>query len=124
LHIDTVPAAAYAVAMNSTHALCAALVLAVVTGCSPSFKLSPTAGVAPAAKPPGCAFKVVAALPSGPYEEVGILSQSSGWASDPEAFKQAVEADVCAVGGDVVVTEINGYGYYMRGVILRRTADK
>jgi hypothetical protein len=39
---------------------------------------------------------------------------------DPTEFKNAVRADVCRVGGDVVLIETNGFGNYVRGTVLRK----
>jgi hypothetical protein len=60
--------------------------------------------------------------PHDGYEEIGLLTSSEGtaFAENPEEFKRAVQADVCRVGGDIVVTEVNGWGGYVRGTILRK----
>ncbi len=74
-----------------------------------------------AAKAPGCDFEIRSLLPQdGPYAEIGIL-KSDGWVcNDPVAFKKAVQADVCRLGGDVVFVHLNGYGQYVQGTVLIR----
>jgi hypothetical protein len=39
---------------------------------------------------------------------------------DPEEFKNAVRRDVCAIGGDAVVTQVDSQGTIVRGAVLRR----
>ena len=75
---------------------------------------SPTTGQA---EP--CDFRVVNIPPQGPFEEIATLTPLDSPASTPEAFKKVVHDDVCRIGGTVVVTEINGFGRYMRGTVLR-----
>jgi hypothetical protein len=31
-----------------------------------------------------------------------------------------IRDEVCGAGGDLVVGEINGYGYYVRGVVFKK----
>jgi hypothetical protein len=59
--------------------------------------------------------------PKGDFEEIATLTAETRPVVDPVQFKTAVAADVCRVGGDVVVTEVNGYGQYVRGTVLRHT---
>jgi hypothetical protein len=94
-----------------------------LTACGPAFRLtlSTTSSTEPLrAKPPGCEFRVVNIPPQGPYEEIGTLTRASWATNDPVAFKNAVAGDVCRIGGDVVVTEVNGDGIYVRGTVLRK----
>jgi hypothetical protein len=76
------------------------------------------------AKPATCDFRVVNLAPTtGGFEEIATLTPQPGVvAYTPEAFKQSVQADVCKLGGDLVVTEINGAGAYVRGTVLRASA--
>jgi len=71
-------------------------------------------------KPTNCDFQIVGVAPAEGYEEIALLSQSGGATSDPTVFKEKVRADVCRVGGDVVVTRINGFGDFLGGSVLRR----
>jgi hypothetical protein len=43
-------------------------------------------------------------------------------AGDPAVVKDAVKSEVCRLGGDVVVTEVNAHGHDVRGIILRKAA--
>ncbi len=81
------------------------------------------------AKPSGCDFSVVTLVPQGAHQEIGTLTyeDASGFwsfgpsshAESPDEFKRAVQAEVCRLGGDIVVTELNGRGQYVRGTVLR-----
>ncbi len=98
--------------------------LVLVVGCSltPSYKLTASTKTPPASKPPTCEFRVVNMPPQGNFEEIATLTPEDYAASDPEKFKSVVQADVCRVGGDVAITEVNGFGQYVRGTVLRKTA--
>jgi hypothetical protein len=41
--------------------------------------------------------------------------------SEIAKFKLAVAPQVCQAGGDLVATEVNGYGFIVRGVVLAQT---
>jgi hypothetical protein len=73
-----------------------------------------------AAKATTCDFRVVNLSPSGGYEEIATLSPTGDVAYDPVEFKRLVQAQVCSIGGDVVVSEVNGLAY-VRGTVLRKT---
>jgi len=68
-----------------------------------------------------CSFRVVNLVPQGEYEEIGTLVPENSYirVDNPTDFENAVRAQVCSIGGDVVVTEINGGGGYVRGTVLR-----
>ena len=77
------------------------------------------------AKPSNCDFRVVNVLPQGgDLEEIATLTRADGSSltNEPTTFKTAVQVDVCRLGGDVVITEVNGQGYYVRGTVLRKTS--
>jgi hypothetical protein len=97
------------------------MVLSVILlgGCTVGFPLTVTApkGVQPRAA--GCDFDVVGVQPPGGYEEVAKLGHT-GVTSEAAEFKQAIQADVCRVGGDVVVARLNDFGDYLGGTVLRR----
>ena len=93
---------------------------ALVKG-GPAFRLSLNAGMTAKEKPADCDFKIETVVPQGQFEEVGILI-SEGWAVHNRVeLKEAVRAEVCRVGGDVVVTEMNTRGQYLRATVLRWT---
>lgn len=95
-----------------------ALLVVSGLGCSPLYNFTPTGPTASAAKPPTCTFRVTATLPTDDLEEIGVLEPVSFKAYDSRSFKQAIAADVCSVGGDVVVMQVNGNGAIVRGVVL------
>jgi len=100
--------------------LLAALVVICAEGCV-GYQLSTSSSTPLTAKPADCDFQVANLPPGGDgYEEIATLTPSKGRAVTPDSFKSTVRADVCKVGGDVVVTEINGRGEYVRGTVLRK----
>lgn len=88
-----------------------------------SYRLSTTQQIATTPKPASCDFRVVNLPPQGDFEEIATLDFVYDPAHNPDEFKQAVHDKVCSVGGDVVVSEINGNGLYVRGTILRARAS-
>lgn len=83
----------------------------------PNYVLTKT-GAPGAAKPKGCDFALVTTKVERAYEEIAILD-STVTAEDAASFKQAVGPDVCELGGDAVLAEVNGKGGYVRGTVLR-----
>ena len=71
-------------------------------GCAPTVGYSATTSTtgAIAAKTPTCDFRVVNLPPQGDFEEIATLTQADGraLADNPNAFKAAVQADVCRLG--------------------------
>lgn len=114
---------------NLKTSLAALLAIAAVAtasvGCvfhtKPSFPLTTSTSKPLHPKEPGCTFHVRGAFPKeDEFEEIGSM-HSAGYAVDnPNQFKASVAADVCRVGGDIVVTEVNGYGQIVRGTVFRR----
>jgi hypothetical protein len=99
------------------------VVAASATSCAVSYKMTVTSATPGPAKAPTCDFQVLNLVPSGEaYEEIATLTPTDARAATPERFKQAVREDVCRVGGDVVITQINGDGWYVRGTVLRKRA--
>lgn len=102
-------------------ALWPALVLLFASSCV-TYTLTQTAAhVDP--KPAGCDFVIATTKLDREYEEVGILDKNMGMASTAADFKEFVRPQVCALGGDAVIAEINGYGYYIRGTVVRWKAQ-
>ncbi len=100
------------------------IMLTLTSACATNGNYTYTASMPKAAPPksPGCDFLVVNLPPQGPYEEIGTVGAPEGERVDtPTEFKQAVRSSVCQAGGDVVVTQVNGAGYYVRGTVLRKT---
>lgn len=75
-------------------------------------------------KPAGCEFQVVSTVPQSGVEEVATLTLKNGIngdvPSDSARFRADVQAQVCEAGGDLVVTEVNGRGDIVRGIVFRR----
>jgi hypothetical protein len=53
----------------------------------------------------------------------GDHSFGAGNYNDPQEFANVVHDRVCAVGGDTLVTEMNGFGFITRGIVLSRVAS-
>ena len=85
---------------------------------APSYKMTNT-GAAGLAKPASCDFVIATTKVDRPYDEIAVLDCDANKAGDIGAFKESVRAQVCGVGGDAVIAEVNGYGSYVRGTVLR-----
>ena len=74
------------------------------------------------ALPPDCRIRLVASPPESGYDEIGLLAIDgpAGSFRDPDEFVRAARPQVCRAGGEIVVTQINGLGAIVRGVVLRR----
>jgi len=103
---------------------CAAVTVLVVGCVNARYKVTATVPtVTP--KPSNCEFQVVGVVPTGDFQEVGMVAHDFGLtAKDPAEFKKMIQAEVCRVGGDVVVAGVNGTGDYMTGSVLRRGEPK
>jgi hypothetical protein len=84
----------------------------------PAFTMTVTTARATTSRGPACDFQVFGTVPAG-HEEIAILTSSGPRKYDPTHFKELVRADVCRVGGDAVVTEVNADGAYVRAMVLR-----
>ncbi len=90
-----------------------------VVGCV-SYSVVPAPGKTPTPKAmDSCSFEVAAREPAGEFDEIGTVTVTSA-TSSPEKFQSAIKEDVCRLGGDAVVTQVNGLGQIIRGVVLRR----
>jgi hypothetical protein len=97
------------------------LVLASLVACGgPGYALTVSTPKPTAAKAATCDFQVVTLPPSRGYEEIAMLSPTGDVAYDPVEFKRLVHAQVCSIGGDMVLSEVNGLAY-IRGTVLRKT---
>jgi hypothetical protein len=101
-----------------------AFVLVLAAGCSHvHYQLEMSSPTPVAAKTGRCEFRVVNLPPAGDYEEIATLTPPYSYGDiTAEAFKANVHDEVCRIGGDVVVTEVNGQGIYVRGTVLRARA--
>jgi hypothetical protein len=95
--------------------------LLFVAGCF-GYQYTPTTQNAAAAKPQNCSFDLLTTRPERPYVELGVLesqgSPGSG-AANAGIFKSRIGEQVCQVGGDAVLTEVNGLGNYVRGTVIK-----
>jgi hypothetical protein len=88
-----------------------------------------TGGATFPAREPTCEFDVRGSVPGPGYVEIGQLtiegdrSMGAGSFSDPNQFANRVRGEVCAVGGDALVTEVNGFGIIARGVVFHKTDE-
>ena len=89
-----------------------------LSGCVPSYRFTRTTRLVTTPKPVNCAFELYTTRPDRPFDEVGVLEGGLP-ASDARGFFRAVRPHVCRVGGDGVLTEINGQGVYVRGTVIR-----
>jgi hypothetical protein len=101
----------------------AVAVLALV-GCGPMYKFVRNSEGAPEPRPADCDFRVTGSLDAAGYAEVGILQYGGGQiTNDLAKFKMDVRPSVCAAGGDLVVTEVNGYGHIVRGIVFKKVDE-
>jgi hypothetical protein len=100
------------------------LAMAAVAACTPQGGQPGTHG---AARGFDCRVDVRTTPPSSGYVELGQLSfeaYAAGPArrqyTSPYALAAAIHDDICAIGGDTLVTEQNAAGVIVRGTVLRR----
>jgi hypothetical protein len=102
------------------------VVLALCAACVPtSYSFSPsTKGEVPRKPgPDGCEFTVLHAPPAEPFEEVGIFKHYNGDVPRREsAFKKAVAARVCEVGGHAVIVTSSDQGAYETATVIKYPA--
>jgi hypothetical protein len=101
-----------------------ALVLSACGLQAASYRATQTGSSALTPKPANCDFAILTTTGSRPYEEIAILDSKNYMAHDVAEFKEAIKKDVCELGGDAVLAQVNGYGYYPRGTVLRWTEAK
>jgi hypothetical protein len=94
----------------------------LVSGCATE-SWSYTASATAPAREATCDFAVVSTPPGPGYQEIGLLDDAPGGpcVRGAQAFKQAVRSEVCKAGGEVVMTEISGFGCYKRGTTFRKS---
>jgi hypothetical protein len=101
----------------------AVILLLLMPACATSFVTTRTSTGPVTPSAPHCSFAVLTSRAARPYEELAILDvkpDGMGFSiRNAGDFKKLVEAEVCSLGGDAVFAEINGYGGYVRGTVLR-----
>lgn len=92
-------------------------------GCGPAYLYGRTTDLELVPKAPGCTFTVFDTLPDKPFDEIGIFAPKDiGYADvpgGPTPFKEEVQNQVCAQGGDGVVVERDDQGRYIRATIIK-----
>ncbi len=100
-----------------------ALAALALAACGTPYIYGPTAPTAAPPKPADCAFVLLEAAPSRPFEELGVIAPEDirfGSVPDSEIrFRHAVGETVCRAGGDAVVVERSRGGSYVRGTVIR-----
>jgi hypothetical protein len=103
------------------------LIILAATGACGSFmydgyNLRPNGPAKP--KPNACDFRIVSTVPAQGYEEVATLTLKNGINGnvprETDKFQHDVQSQVCQVGGDLVVAEVNGRGDIVRGIVFRK----
>jgi hypothetical protein len=74
------------------------------------------------ANPHDCRIRLLAGDPGSDFEEIGLLAVEGDPRvfNDPDVFIAQAQEQVCRAGGDAVVTQVNGLGSIVRGVVFRR----
>ena len=95
----------------------------MLVGCGAGFLYTRTTTANVEAKPEGCDFVVLGTAPARPHEEVGILDGDHSCPDDVRKYRLAIQKQVCAAGGDAVISQVSGLGCYVRGVVIRWTKE-
>jgi len=95
----------------------------VLGGCGASYALGRVGELTPPSRPPDCRFEVRSDIPSRPFDEIAILAprdiEYGSMAGGTVPFQEAVQSQVCAVGGDAVVVETDAFDHYVRGTVIK-----
>jgi hypothetical protein len=92
-----------------------------VLGCGGAvYTFEPTRG-AQTPKPVTCEFLVSATVPHDDlYIEIGVLDARRTPSDKIGVFKEEVRAEACQAGADLVVGQIDNFGFYRRGIVFKR----
>jgi len=82
--------------------------------------VSPPPAIPAAPLAPNCDFEVFKEAPQGEYDLLGEVKPVDFGAGTPDEFKDAIRADVCKAGGEMVVATVNGANNYIKGVVFRK----
>src|SRR5687768_10442284 len=99
------------------------LLTVVLAGCGP-YQYTQTTSSPAVAKPRTCAFEVLTIRPDRPFDELGVLEWSGGYAPRSIAeFRTEAARHVCAAGGDALLaTSAPGHSYHRASIIRYRAA--
>ena len=94
-----------------------------LVGCASIFRFEPNGQVEVASKSPTCNFTIVSSPPSASdYLEIRTVNHVRGGVTSSTAeWKEVIRPEVCRGGGDLVVSEMNGYTDLVR--VERSPAD-
>lgn len=106
-------------ASRSTRSALPVAAAMLLAACLKPYTFAATTGVAYPPKPEDCLLFVVDEWPYAGYGQIGVVESGTRVRSRGE-FYRAIQNQVCQAGGDVVVCQINGDGYYLRGIVLRK----
>lgn len=105
------------------------LILFSLASCSttPKMSYSQASKKQYASKTKGCDFNFRSTMPKESFEEIGTINLAPSMygngipllPSDPDEMKLLIQDRVCSVGGDAVVTDINGHGQFVRATIIK-----
>ncbi|MBJ6761266.1 hypothetical protein JGU66_10865 [Myxococcaceae bacterium JPH2] len=97
-------------------------------GCVPRIEYAKTTSITAPAREATCQFDIITTRPDRPFDELGVIdlparSNPTSLPSSVTEFRAVAQPHVCAAGGDGVITEVNGFGQYIRGTVIHyRTA--
>jgi hypothetical protein len=101
------------------------LVLAFVSlaGCGQVYRYTVTSTAPVQARAADCDFVVSGTLPEDKsLVELGVLEYERTPPHQIAKLKEMIHDQVCQAGGELVVGQINGFGYYVRAIVFRHVA--
>jgi hypothetical protein len=103
------------------------VLLALLVGCGGGsglkYTLTPTTPAPASPAQPlaaNCDFEVFKEAPQGEYDLLAEVKPVDFGATTSDEFKDAIRAEVCKAGGEMVVATINGANSYIKGVVFRK----
>ena len=103
------------------------VLLALLIGCGGGsglkYNLTPTTPPPETPAQPfaaNCDFEVFKEAPQGEYDKLAELKPVDFGATTSGDFKDAIRAEVCKAGGEMVVATVNGANSYIKGVVFRK----
>jgi hypothetical protein len=113
--------------MNVSKELALGPALFLVLACA-SPKFTPNSSIRADAKPDDCKVEVLSLPPAQPVDELGIIDFEGGTTNSgyrlgvpgtAAELRERLASEVCRVGGDAVLAQVNGLGQYIRATVLR-----
>lgn len=101
----------------------------LLAACAAQTRYTPTSASSVAARPANCAFDVLTIRPARAVQELGLFEfeggavyktgHRAGVPSTAAELREKIGPQVCAAGGEAVLTEVNGLGQYVRATVVR-----